>query len=155
MRITKVSTERLFNLGNYESIRVGAEADLSDNDNPKEVWSILVSNAEMWFIDQQRQKDKEKPAPAEPVKEQHFPNDVPNYKISPPQPTQPSRNIADAFPEDIRKKLYFKNEGSFWDIAPLEFLGSDNFAKVSSIIRGLKGEYISAGKNSHFRVPIT
>lgn len=137
MRITKVNIERTFNLGNYESIRVGAEADLGDTDNPKETWSILKDNAEMWFIDQQRQKDK--PKPQEPLKE----------------PSQPSRNIADAFPEDIRKKLYFKNEGSFWDIAPLEFLGSDNFAKVSSIIRGLKGEYISAGKNSHFRVPIT
>jgi len=35
-------------------------------------------------------------------------------------------------------------------------LGSDNFRRVASIIRDqLSGEYISAGKDSHFRVPKT
>jgi hypothetical protein len=33
------------------------------------------------------------------------------------------------------------------------FLGSENFAKIASAVRGMGGEYISAGKDSHFRVP--
>jgi hypothetical protein len=32
-------------------------------------------------------------------------------------------------------------------------LGSENIAKIASAMRGMGGEYISAGKDSHFRVP--
>jgi len=38
-------------------------------------------------------------------------------------------------------------------IKPRQFLGSENFAKIASTVRGIGGEYISAGKESHFRVP--
>ena len=30
---------------------------------------------------------------------------------------------------------------------------AENFAKIASIVRGAGGEYISAGKESHFRIP--
>jgi len=59
MRITKVAFTRKFNLGNYESLDVHAEAELNDKDNPLESWSILRDNTEMWFIDQQRKKPSE------------------------------------------------------------------------------------------------
>lgn len=32
------------------------------------------------------------------------------------------------------------------------FLGSDNFAKIAAIVRGLGGQYVSQGKQSHFEV---
>jgi hypothetical protein len=38
-------------------------------------------------------------------------------------------------------------------VRPAQFLGSDNFAKVAAIVRGLGGQYCSAGKNSHFEIP--
>jgi replication factor A1 len=59
VKITKVSFSRKYNLGNYETLDVGAEAELTEQDNPLEAWSILRDNAEMWFIDQQRKKDAE------------------------------------------------------------------------------------------------
>jgi hypothetical protein len=56
------------------------------------------------------------------------------------------------FPEDLETLLSFTEKGDYVILKPLQFLGSENFAKVGSIVRGLGGEYVSAGKDSHFRV---
>jgi hypothetical protein len=58
-----------------------------------------------------------------------------------------------SFPEDLEARLSFVEKGEFIVIKPKSFLGSDNFAKIALTIRGMGGEYISAGKDSHFRVP--
>ena len=58
-----------------------------------------------------------------------------------------------SFPEDLEAKLAFEDKDDYTTVKPKQFLGSDNFAKIASTIRGMGGEYISAGKDSHFRVP--
>jgi hypothetical protein len=58
-----------------------------------------------------------------------------------------------SFPEDLEAKLDFGDKTDYITVKPKQFLGSDNFAKIASAIRGMGGEYISAGKDSHFRVP--
>jgi hypothetical protein len=77
-----------------------------------------------------------------------------------PQPATPTpgkiRSVDDirmSFPEELETRLGFEDKGEFIIIKPKQFLGSDNFAKIASAIRGMGGEYISAGKDSHFRVP--
>jgi len=57
------------------------------------------------------------------------------------------------FPEDLENLLSFEEKEDYLIIKPRQFLGSDNFAKIASIVRGIGGEYISAGKGSHFRIP--
>ena len=56
------------------------------------------------------------------------------------------------FPEDLDALLSFEEKGDYIIIKPRQYLGSDNFAKIASAVRGIGGEYISAGKDSHFRV---
>ena len=58
-----------------------------------------------------------------------------------------------SFPEDLENRLGFEDKGDYIIIKPKQFLGSENFAKIASAVRGMGGEYISAGKESHFRVP--
>jgi len=58
-----------------------------------------------------------------------------------------------SFPEDLENRLSFEDKGDYIIIKPKQFLGSENFAKIASAVRGMGGEYISAGKDSHFRVP--
>ena len=79
-----------------------------------------------------------------------------------PAPSAPTlsaagmRNVADirgAFPKELENMLYFEDAGSYIIIKPRTYLGSENFAKIASLVRGEGGEYISAGKESHFRVP--
>ncbi len=58
-----------------------------------------------------------------------------------------------SFPEELEMRLSFEEKGEYIIIKPKQFLGSENFAKIASAVRGMGGEYISAGKDSHFRVP--
>ncbi len=58
------------------------------------------------------------------------------------------------FPRDLLELLDFEEADDYIIIKPKQYLGSENFAKVASIVReNLKGEYVSHGKESHFRVP--
>jgi hypothetical protein len=61
-------------------------------------------------------------------------------------------DIRMAFPEDLENLLSFEDKGDYIIIKPRQFLGSENFAKIASAVRGMGGEYISAGRDSHFRV---
>jgi hypothetical protein len=57
------------------------------------------------------------------------------------------------FPENLEGMLTFEEVKDFVVIKPRQFLGSENFAKIAAIVRDAGGEYVSAGKESHFRVP--
>jgi len=57
------------------------------------------------------------------------------------------------FPENLEGMLTFEEVKDFIVIKPRQFLGSENFAKIAAIVRDAGGEYISAGKESHFRIP--
>jgi len=75
------------------------------------------------------------------------------------EPASELEHLKMMFPEDLENLLNFtekENEkGKFIMVKPREFLGSENFAKIASVVRAAGGDYISAGKDSHFRVPIT
>ncbi len=49
--------------------------------------------------------------------------------------------------------LMFEEMEEYIIIKPRQYLGSENFAKIASIVREEDGEYISAGRESHFRLP--
>lgn len=79
-----------------------------------------------------------------------------------PQPPTPApapetiRRIEDVrmmFPSELGDLLSFEEEGNYIIVKPRQYLGGENFAKIASIVRGAGGEYVSAGKESHFRIP--
>jgi hypothetical protein len=62
--------------------------------------------------------------------------------------------IETTFPEDLRALLGFEDKGDYVEIKPRRFLGSENFAKIADIVKKqFDGDYISAGRDSHFRIP--
>ncbi|MDI6690930.1 MAG: hypothetical protein QME50_03560 [Candidatus Bathyarchaeota archaeon] len=71
----------------------------------------------------------------------------------PPERLQGIEDIKMMFPEDLESLLNFEEKDDYIIIKPRQFLGSENFAKIASVVRGIGGDYISAGKASHFRVP--
>jgi hypothetical protein len=77
------------------------------------------------------------------------PSDAPRE----PSKTRSLDDIRMSFPEELEARLSFDEKGDYIIIKPKQFLGSENFAKIASAVRGMGGEYISAGKDSHFRVP--
>jgi hypothetical protein len=73
-----------------------------------------------------------------------------------PTPKPVSKRIEDIrmmFPEDLEAMLDFEDREDFIKITPRQYLGSENFAKIASAVRDAGGEYVSAGRDSHFRVP--
>jgi hypothetical protein len=72
---------------------------------------------------------------------------------APPSKQRSLDDIRMSFPEELEARLSFEEKGDYIIIKPKQFLGSENFAKIASAVRGMGGEYISAGKDSHFRVP--
>lgn len=77
--------------------------------------------------------------------------------VSTPPPTEQTprvKEIIAAF-EEVKNLLHIDlNESTmFVMVRPAQFLGQENFAKVAATVRALGGQYISAGKNSHFEIP--
>lgn len=73
-----------------------------------------------------------------------------------PEPKPAGRKVEDVrmlFTQDLEELLNFEDKGEWIRIAPKKYLGSDNFAAIASVIRTAGGEYISAGRDSHFKLP--
>ena len=81
------------------------------------------------------------------------PTAAPAIPAAPTEGIRTVENVRESFSSDLEKMLTFEETEDYIVIKPRRFLGSDNFAKIASIIRSLGGEYISAGKGSHFKVP--
>jgi hypothetical protein len=80
---------------------------------------------------------------------------TPVVSSTPAASTEKKRDINDvksAFSSELAGMLLFEESGSLIIVKPRRFLGSDNFAKIASVVRELGGEYVSAGKNSHFKI---
>ncbi len=75
-----------------------------------------------------------------------------HYMQAQHKPKENATSILEGFPAELAEQLTAKIEADYWIIKPRQFLGGDNFSKVMSIIREIGGEYVSAGKDSHFRV---
>ena len=72
-------------------------------------------------------------------------------------PEEPSEVTVDSvsrmIPIDLRKDLYFEDAGEYVLVKARGFLGQEAFRRVAEIVVDkLGGEYISAGKDSHFRI---
>lgn len=75
-----------------------------------------------------------------------------------PSPFKPAakavtvETVKAAFPEDLAAQLSFEDKADSIVLKPKHFLGSEAFAKVASVVRGIGGSYVSAGRNSHFEI---
>lgn len=58
------------------------------------------------------------------------------------------------FTEQQAKQLNFEQKEKKWIIKPKFHLESQDFAEIAAKIRTLGGQYVSAGKDSHFEVNI-
>jgi len=64
-------------------------------------------------------------------------------------------NMAELFPKDLQAMLNFEETPDEWKIKLRQYLGSEAFAKIAVIVKERGGTYVSAGKESHFRLPKT
>jgi len=57
------------------------------------------------------------------------------------------------FPEELRTLLRVEDAGDRYIIKPTKWLGKERFNVVMAMVRQKNGEYIPAGKDSHFTIP--
>jgi len=91
------------------------------------------------------------PTPIE--KKPEVPSPAPKPAPMPtPATTSALEKVKSSFTQDLIDMLNFEEKEDSIIIKPRRFLGSDNFAKIAAIVRNIGGEYISAGKDSCFKV---
>src|SRR5208337_4085713 len=98
------------------------------------------------------------PVPQQPVQTQT--PELPKTEVNPLQMPQKSPELSPrvkeilAALEPVKDLLKIDTETSAMSVIvkPASFLGQENFAKVASIVRAIGGQYVSAGKNSHFEI---
>ena len=61
--------------------------------------------------------------------------------------------MREKFPKELDSLLEFEEFPEIIVVRPITFLGNSNFSKAAAVVRGLGGEYVSAGKESHFKIP--
>ena len=128
MKIEKVTLNRKFNLGNYETLDCGFEASRVNTDNPLDVFKQLEDVAELYL------ESRLKPTKAE----------KPPYV---PKPDEMSpKMFAEKFPEDLRRYLTFSK-----DTIKTKHVAYELWQRMDKIARGLGYEYVSDGKNSRWR----
>ena len=69
------------------------------------------------------------------------------------KPETTVEEVKKKFPENLQGLLKFEDSSEYVIIEPRQFLGAENFAEIAKIVREAGGDYVSAGKESHFRVP--
>lgn len=93
----------------------------------------------------------------EPLKTQTKPASTPAKKVedSTPDAHVKVTELKKALGPELAELLNFDAEQSsnFVIVKPKKYLGSENFASIGKVIRENKGEYVSAGRDSHFKVP--
>jgi len=79
---------------------------------------------------------------------------APGPGISKAEKVRTIEDVQKVFPQDLLGLLLFEVTDDYIIVKPRHYLGPENFARIASIIREqLKGEYVSHGKESHFKVP--
>ena len=149
-------------MGNYESLDVHIEAALADDDNIQKCLQELEATVETYFSYRDHAKNYDGkvvsppasvPAAAPAPHAQPAPKPAAQQE---PNRVTPKSDILEAFAPDIACKLTAKldDQGKVFLIRPRTFLGSETFREVVDTVKSLGGTYISAGKDSHFRVPV-
>ncbi len=114
----------------------------------KTVSSSLKSMAVAQITSSPQASPAPRPAPSESLL--HSAASTP--QAPPEAKSQDINDIRTMFSPDLTNLLIFEDKGEYVMIKPKQFLGSENFAKIASTVRSVGGEYVSAGRDSHFRV---
>ena len=80
------------------------------------------------------------------------PGPAPEMTLVSYEKKQNLKDVKQAFSAELAGMLLFEESAGSIIVKPRRFLGSDNFAKIAAIVRDLGGEYVSAGRNSLFKI---
>jgi len=131
-----VHYSRKTRLADYDMLEVGLSREFDDSVTPVEAgYTSVRDQVEAWIGEETGKvsgESREKPAEV--------------------KPTVTVDSVAKKFPQQLKNQLYFEESGEYVVVRARKYLGQDDFKKIAGIVKRLGGEYISAGKDSHFRI---
>jgi hypothetical protein len=144
-----MSSERYYS--NIEAVKE-LNKDVDVNEHLKSGWELLAIK--------ERSKTTADPMTALPVQEVELVYIVGLLK-GVPQPLQSPvvakpltlGDVKGWFPDDIQGLLSFEETTENFKVKPTSFLGASTFAKIAEIVKQNNGVYVSAGRESHFKIP--
>jgi len=120
-------------LADYDMLEIGLSREFDDSVTPVEAgYAFVRDQVEAWIREETGEGRVEKPAEA--------------------KPTVTVESVAQAFPKELKSQLYFEDAGEYVVVRSRKYLGQEDFKRIAEIVQRLGGEYISAGKDSHFRI---
>jgi len=131
-----VHYSRKTRLADYDMLELGLSIEFDDSVTPVEAgYTSVRDQVEAWISEETGKvsgESREKPAEV--------------------KPTVTVDSAAKKFPQELKNQLFFEDAGEYVVIRARKYLGQEDFKKIAEIVRSIGGEYVSAGKDSHFRI---
>lgn len=64
------------------------------------------------------------------------------------------QKVKERFLDKWVERIEFSRQGNFIIVKTKQYLNTDDFEELRAVIRDFGGEYVSAGKESHFKIPL-
>lgn len=64
------------------------------------------------------------------------------------------QKVKERFLDKWVERIEFSRQGNFIIVKTKQYLNTDDFEELRAVIRDFGGEYVSAGKDSHFKIPL-
>jgi len=130
-----VHYSRKIRVADYDMLEVGLSREFDDSVTPVEAgYTYVRDQVKQWISEETGKVSRESEKPIE-VK-----------------PAVTVDSVAKKFPMELKNKLFFEDAGEYVVVRARKYLGQEDFKKIAEIVRSLGGEYVSAGKDSHFRI---
>ena len=135
MKITTAYIERTYNLGNYESLKIGFDAVLSDSDQPLQVTQDLELLANQHF------ENRTKPKAEAPKSPMQLANEKQAVREAAAKPSE-------MFKDETLKNVLADING---DMRPIHYISdSALFGRISDDLKAHGFKWVSAGKESRW-----
>ena len=152
MDVKEVYVSRKFPLGKFNMLEIGYHATIEPDEIRMTVVDKLVMEIEAYrkiYMSKHREESEVAEAVA---------GNADNVTILEPEVQLPNmdsnrlQKIKNSFSDKLQTMLEFTDMNEYIKVKPRQYLKED-FARVSNICRSLNSEYISDGKNTHWRIP--
>ncbi len=64
------------------------------------------------------------------------------------------QKVKERFLDKWIERIEFLHQENFIIVKTKQYLNTDDFEELRGIVKGFGGEYVSAGKDSHFKIPL-
>jgi len=136
-----ITYRRKVRIAEDDVLEIGLVQELDDSITPQEIgFASVRDKVEAWIKEEFSKLSKA------PPKETGFTREERSEAIT-------IEAVSKAFSQELRGKLYFEDTGDCVIVRARRYLEPSTFKQVADIVKErFGGEYISAGKDSHFRI---